>query len=733
MTRTAIVLVAAIAGSAALSADTFTVTNTNDSGTGSLRQAILDANTHAGADTIAFNIPGAGVHTITVSSLLPIITDPVTIDGYTQPGSSPNTNGPGLPDNAVPTIEVTPGNGPLLQTGLLVTGGNSTIRGLILNRFSMQIVFSTGGDNKVEGNFIGANADGNTAYASFDGVVLGAASSGNTVGGLTPAARNIIVSDNGIEIETSSNVVEGNFIGIDAAGSAALDLFQSEGIRLNGGTDNTIGGTTAAARNVISGNDIDAIEFSFTASGNVVEGNFIGTDVTGTLPVGNFDKGILVEGGNGNLIGGSAAGAGNLIAFNGFGQPSSSGILVLSSATGYTIRGNTMYGNNGPSIDLGEDGLTPNDPGDTDTGANNLQNFPIIKSVVHGASTTEILGKLDSTSSTTFDLDFYSNPACARFPRELLQAQGYLGLGQATTNASGHADFDITLPVPTEAGARITATATDPGGDTSELSQGIIFSMNPPSGPAEGGTLTTIHGTNFADPTSMTIGGAAVTVTFVDDHTLKTTTPAFAPGTANDVVVTTPDGTTGTLAKGWVADFLDVPPSSIFYSSVATLVSNAVTAGIGGGNYGLGDLTLRQQMAVFLLKSKHGLCYTPPPCTGVFGDVPCPSTFADWIEALSTEGITGGCGGSDYCPQDPVRRDQMAAFLLKAEHGSSYMPPACTGVFPDVPCPSLFANWIEQLFAEGITGGCGGANYCPGDPVTRGQMAVFIVKTFHLQ
>jgi hypothetical protein len=137
-------------------------------------------------------------------------------------------------------------------------------------------------------------------------------------------------------------------------------------------------------------------------------------------------------------------------------------------------------------------------------------------------------------------------------------------------------------------------------------------------------------------------------------------------------------------------------------------------------------------MAVFLLKSEHGASFVPPPCTGVFPDVPCPSLFADWIEQLFAEGITGGCGGGNYCPDNPVRRDQMAAFLLKAEHGSSYVPPGCTGVFPDVPCPSLFADWIEQLFAEAITGGCGGGNYCPSNPNTRGQMAVFLVKTFNL-
>ena len=137
-------------------------------------------------------------------------------------------------------------------------------------------------------------------------------------------------------------------------------------------------------------------------------------------------------------------------------------------------------------------------------------------------------------------------------------------------------------------------------------------------------------------------------------------------------------------------------------------------------------------MAVFLLKSKYGVCYTPPPCTGVFPDVPCPSTFANWIEALAAEGITGGCGGGNYCPANPVRRDQMAVFLLKAKHGSSYVPPPCSGDFADVACPSTFADWIEQLAAEGVTGGCGGGNYCPLNNVTRGQMAAFLVNTFSL-
>jgi hypothetical protein len=179
--------------------------------------------------------------------------------------------------------------------------------------------------------------------------------------------------------------------------------------------------------------------------------------------------------------------------------------------------------------------------------------------------------------------------------------------------------------------------------------------------------------------------------------------------------------------------FPDVPRSNIFYAHIENVLHQGITAGCGGGNYCPDSSVTRAQMAVFLLKSKHGSTYLPPGCAGVFPDVPCPSLFADWIEQLAAEGITGGCGSGNYCPDNPVTRAQMSAFLLKAEHGPSYVPPTCAGIFGDVTCPSLFADWIEQLAAEQITGGCGGSNYCPANANTRGQMAVFLVKTFELR
>jgi S-layer homology domain len=198
--------------------------------------------------------------------------------------------------------------------------------------------------------------------------------------------------------------------------------------------------------------------------------------------------------------------------------------------------------------------------------------------------------------------------------------------------------------------------------------------------------------------------------------------------------------TAGTTPKTWMLhvgdSFPDVPTSYPFYSYIETIFHKGITGGCGGTSYCPdGDVT-RAQMAAFLLKAKNGKAYTPPPCTGtVFTDVPCTGGIFDpWIEDLHGQGITNGCGGSLYCPGNPVTRAQMAAFLLKTKNGSAYTPPPCTGtVFTDVPCTGgTFDPWIEDLAGQHITGGCGGGLYCPGNPNTRGQMAVFLTKTFGL-
>ena len=286
------------------------------------------------------------------------------------------------------------------------------------------------------------------------------------------------------------------------------------------------------------------------------------------------------------------------------------------------------------------------------------------------------------------------------------------------------------------AGEKVTATATDPAGNTSEFSQRFVLSATPPSGnPA--GVGTALAGFYFLDGATVKVGGLdATNVNVVNENQITMTTPGLPPGSLNDIVVSNTDGSVSTLPNGWIADFLDVPGGQQFYLYVTTLVRNAITVGVGGGNYGVAQDTLRQQMAVFLLKAKYGICYAPPPCTvQVFTDVPCSSGFAPWINELVAEGITGGCGGgTTYCPTSPVLRQQMAVLLLRTFEGSAYTPPACvTATFTDVPCSSNFAPWIYELVARNITAGCGGGNYCPALTANRGQMATFLVKTFGLQ
>jgi hypothetical protein len=264
-----------------------------------------------------------------------------------------------------------------------------------------------------------------------------------------------------------------------------------------------------------------------------------------------------------------------------------------------------------------------------------------------------------------------------------------------------------------------------------------VTAIAPTSGDAAGGQAVTLTGTDFVSGASVTIGGVSATGVNVTGATsADATVPALPPGTLGDVTLVNPDTQSGTLYAGWFADFLDVPQADPFHAYVEKIFRNGITAGCGGGNYCRDDAVSRAQMAVFLLKAKLGGNHAPPACTGIFGDVACPSLFADWIEELYASGITGGCNASPllYCPDAAVTRAQMAAFLLKASLGSSYAPPNCLGtVFTDVPCTGgIFDPWIEDLASREITGGCGGGAYCPSAPNTRGQMAVFLVKAFSL-
>jgi len=791
------VLLAAVAtiGTAA----TYTVTSTADSGAGTLRQAILDANANPGADTIAFNVTGSGVHTIALTSALPYITDAVTIDGYTQAGSSPNTHAVGQGLDTVLTIEID-GTGATLN-GLWVQAPDVTIRGLAIHGFPSYQIEGAGypyntANLVVEGCFVGTTPDGLQAAGTGGGV--DAEHLNFRIGGLTPAARNLIAKEVHL---TGAGVAQGNLIGTDVTGlrAAAPGTPPGRGVYLYGGNAVMFGGTDPNAGNVVAGvneglrlesansmvqGNYFGVDASLTGvipsgatgimvisagviggtgpgEGNVIggfdngvqighpvtfQGNAVGTDFSGTRNLGNRVNGVYVTSGI-LSIGGVNPGEANVIAFNGW-----AGILLYSYSNRVTMRGNRIFENGlggtagggvqGIGIDLGfatgPDGPTANDPGDADAGngyANDFQNFPLITSATPEGGGTRVIGTLNSIASATFDLDFYGNPVCQGRPRAVLQGETYLGTTQVTTDAGGNASFNVLLPTPIEAGAPVTATATDSAGNTSEFWNPILFRDSPGVGGPGDTNPQDLFGQLFEAGATITVGGNPIAGVIETSTTRrKFVGPSLTPGTVYDIVLDNPSGLSGTLHNGYVSRFLDVGPYTLFDRLIAQLVANGVTAGCGGGNYCQNSNVTRKQMAVFVLKSKHGVCYVPPACAGVFPDVPCSSNFAPWIEEFAAEGITGGCGGGNYCPDANVRRDQMAVFLLKGKYGASFTPPPCAGVFDDVACPSTYANWIEELAAEGVTGGCGGggANYCPLSDNTRGQMAAFLVKAFNL-
>jgi hypothetical protein len=354
-------------------AATLTVTNTSNSGGGSLRQAMLDANNEAvnpGHDTIAFNIPTSDTNcdattkvcTITPSSALPTITSPLTVDGYTQGDATASTDDDATENtlaqgtNAALKVELD-GTTTVGASGLQVNSDGVTVRGLIINDFDVYGIIlgdqSCLVDNStIEGNFIGTNAAGT---ASGPGNLQGGVSvcgKNNVVGGTTPAARNVIsgnsnagIAVNGNSFESQQHRIEGNLIGTNAAGTSAVPNANGVTIgALAGG--NLVGGTTAASRNIISGNSGDGVALfgdtgNFTP-GDIIQGNYIGTNVTGDTAVPNVGNGISISNVNKDTtIGGSATGAGNVISGN-------QGNGIAMDSTGNTVQGNL--------IGLGADG-----------------------------------------------------------------------------------------------------------------------------------------------------------------------------------------------------------------------------------------------------------------------------------------------------------------------------------------------------------------------------------------
>ena len=414
---------------------------------------------------------------------MPTIDDLVLIDGTTAVGFS------GTP------LIVLDGND-LAADGLVLTplAGGSTIRGLVITNFGGDAIeIQAGSDGStISGNYLGRlDATGSDAGAGFangqSGVRVFGAS--NTIGGTAAGSGNVIAGnlDNGITISgaaATGNLVRGNLIGTDAAGTTEIGN-GVDGILIDqGAANNIVGGTTASARNVISGHTDDGIEIDLSASGNIIRGNYIGTDITGTLNFGNGSDGILINASvANNQIGGVAAGAGNVIAFSG-----GIGVDVINGSNGgNSVLGNSIHSSGGLGIDLVGDGVTANDAGDPDLGSNDLQNFPVLSSVTSSTSTTTFAGSLNSTASTSFRIEFFSSPAATGDATGYGEGRVYLGSTTVTTDGAGDTTFSVTLAVTVAGGDVVTATATvDLGGgsygSTSEFGQNIActFINSPP-------------------------------------------------------------------------------------------------------------------------------------------------------------------------------------------------------------------------------------------------------------
>lgn len=562
-------------------ADTYVVTTAGDDGPGSLRQAINDANAHPNSsatdpDRIVFAIPNVGVQTIYPLRVFPDITDAVVIDGYSQRGTMPNSNSVRQGLNGTLNVQLDGIKIPLAPSSIAFTisSGPTIIRGLVINRFSTGILVKGGNGNIIEGNYIGTDPTGTFApkvdYPE-DQQAFGVAlrdSAGTRIGGQDPKSRNLIAGNWLADVLITgffarSNVVEGNIMGLNASGTMFVRAFNFHGSTANvrlennaadnliggtkiearnvmGGYDfrgthvgvqcspgyggpvwrnlvkgnligldvtgtvptdpdsspggigiilrgdhNVVGGTEPEARNVISGNRSGGVIIAYNpysrddiTADNVIQGNFIGTDESGLRPVPNGRFGVEITGSSANnVIGGSEPGAGNLIAYHAL-HGVELHLGFPTSGTGNAILGNSIYANGGLGIELGDDNVSANDAGDTDSGPNNLQNYPVLDAADFVAGLVKVRGTLKGVENTNYRIEFFGDTAADG--SGFGEGRVFLGAASFVAGADGTAAFDVRWSYP--AGTRIvSATATDPDGNTSEFSKAVTIAGVPAS------------------------------------------------------------------------------------------------------------------------------------------------------------------------------------------------------------------------------------------------------------
>jgi hypothetical protein len=477
------------------------VTNTADSGPGSLRQAIVDVNAHPGSDYITFDIPGRGVQVITPQTQLPDINTSVVIDGYSQPGSSPNTLA--AADNAVIDVEIN-GQGRTMNGLVLSNSPNSVIDGLSIvgmgfpnSDFAGVLITGTASSGDViAGNFIGLLPDGTTANANGDGVFIAGGAGDDTIGGLAPGARDILSGNInwGFIIEGDSNVVEGDLIGLGANGLMAV-ANGNGGVIDQGGSNNVIGGTLPAARNYIGGNANRGLKLTINhvtdlvtsgpdATGNVIEGNWIGTYINGASASAQNIAGVQVLNVSGNSIG--VAGAGNVISGN-----IGSGVEVEGNAVNNTIAGNFI-------------GTDP-------TGATQVANLAVGIYVDNGATSTVISGNVVSGNGGTGIL-------LGSGDGDTTISGNIVGLNAAGSAALGNGVHGIQV---------FTSSPVLIGGDTPSARN--VISGNASHGVALNGSNTTVVGnyigTDITGTFAIGNGASGIGLNAASGNTIGDTTP----------------------------------------------------------------------------------------------------------------------------------------------------------------------------------------------------------------
>jgi uncharacterized repeat protein (TIGR01451 family) len=691
---------------------TFTVQSAADDGSaGTLRWAVNQVNSDSGPDTIQFNLPGPGVQVIALSSPLPQITTAVTIDGTSQPGYSGSpliqidgthagSSSAGLliscGGSTVEGLVITGFSGPAIE---LATGGGNLVLGNELgtnpagmaaapNGEGIKILGSWGNSiggtsagqgnlisgnlgagieiansaqassaNVLQGNFIGTTASGMKGLPNQGSGILVNGATSNVIGGSASGAGNVVSCNLGCGVQLISgatkNTLVGNLIGTTADGKSVLPN-QTDGVLLDGAPGNVIGGEDPGDGNIISGNLGNGVNAVHQATSNLIEGNDVGTDLTGTLSLGNRANGICL-GASHNSVGSLNSGGGNTIAYNGTGSVGA-GVQLVGLVDQDTIVSNSIHDNAGLGINLGN-GPTPNHQPGSGPGPNDFQNYPILSAPVSNGQSTTLSGTLLGQPSSAYTVQVFWSPQAD--PSGFGEGQHLLSTFTVSTDSHGNASFSPSLPS-SPPGAVLSATATDSAGNTSEFSpdvqiQGVtdiaVTLVATPSPVGAGGTLTyvaTVTNVGSLDANNVVLSDQLPGNVMVESARSSQGSPPMPIGrTVSAKLGTVPVHGTATLTI--VVSVQSAPGTTLSDSASATLQETDPTPGDNSATVttpvvGVADLSVAITASPSTIHHGDSLTYTiaaqnlgPGQATGVTITLPLASGLG-FASATSSQG-----------------------------------------------------------------------------------------------